>query len=167
MALRSAIGPAFTYQGGVTAGLAFITMLALGDVWAIGANRLYPLGLRRQTRAPLAFKGKHSEASVRFLWGFDAGLGVTTYRVTSGVWVLGLMIVFGLAEAWAVMLYSAGFASGLLAFIFWPVSQRRSLLLNSEVFTSRLAHVSRYRRVGQTLYALCLFVAIVSLLLGS
>jgi hypothetical protein len=94
----------------VAAGLLLLT----GDVWAAATRRLYPFTVHRQARQSLIIQWRRPQLVV-FVWGADAGLGVATYRVTSGLWLFLIAAVAGVASAAMLLVSAAAFAVGLLA----------------------------------------------------
>jgi hypothetical protein len=97
-----------------------LSLLALGDVWSLSHNRsLYPFGARRQTVQALMF-GRRREAVVGLVWGLDAGLGLRTYRSTSGLWAVSCLAILGIGPWWSVIGYGAGFAAALAVVIWTP-----------------------------------------------
>ncbi|WP_327662663.1 MULTISPECIES: hypothetical protein [unclassified Streptomyces] len=71
--------------------LAALAVLVAFDLVAAVHGRSIPLGVRRQTPKNwnLRFRGDVTA----LLWGMDIGTGVSTYRMTSAIW-LGLLAVF-------------------------------------------------------------------------
>jgi cytochrome c biogenesis protein CcdA len=63
---------------------------------------------RRQT--PKWFMFRFSNRMSAFLWGIDAGLVGTTFRVTSLSWAALTLTFAGMLPWWAGALYAAGFA---------------------------------------------------------
>ena len=51
------------------------------------------------------------------MWGLDAGLVVTTYRVTSLSWAALAVTFFGVVPWWSGLAYALGFSIPLLAVI--------------------------------------------------
>jgi hypothetical protein len=62
---------------------------------------------RRQT--PKWFMYRFGDRGSALLWGLDAGLVATTFRVTSLSWAALTLTVAGLLPWWAGALYAAGF----------------------------------------------------------
>jgi hypothetical protein len=147
----------------VGAGIALL--LGIGDTWSIRRGRLYPIGPRRQTRKAMMYQ-RGRPSVVGFMWGFDAGLGVTTYRVTSGMWVVALFVVLDLVSPWIVILYAVAFGIGLVALAAWPVRQPSAEAVDHAVFR-RIEALGSRRRVGQTVYAALLSVVIATTVLAA
>lgn len=61
----------------------------------------------RQT--PKWFVYKYGDRTSAFLWGLDAGLVVTTYRVTSLSWAAFCLAFLGAIPWWSGIFYAAGF----------------------------------------------------------
>lgn len=141
---------------------ALTAVLALGDLWAIRHRRLYPVGFRRQTQQTMMF-GRDLRR-VAFTWGFDAGLGVTTYRVTSGIWVLILFVLLGVAPATMTLVYVSGFCVGLVVVALWPVHPQRQET-KDEAAIARIEALRPRRRAAQIAYLLLLSAAGASLVL--
>lgn len=128
---------------------ATILILALGDLNAIAGNRLYPLTLHRQARKAIMYR-PGGFAGTGFVWGLDAGLGFTTYRVTSGVWVLVLGIVAGVWAWWLLAVYTIGFATAVAGVTFAPL--RTGASPRDQVAISRIMSVATKRRYAQVAY---------------
>lgn len=138
-----------------------LVVFGAGDVWASIRNRLHPVGLRRQTQKILMYRG-YSPRQIGFIWGFDAGLGVTTYRVTSGVWLLAALVVLDVASPWLTLVYAAGFVGALLAITSWPV--RTAGRDPSDVRTGRVLGLARHRRLAQLAYVVLAPLALITAL---
>lgn len=86
-----------------------LAMLAL-DVRALVGKKTFVSGPKRQAAKWLQYTGL-SEWRIGFLWGMDAGTGMSTYRVTSGTWLfLVLSGVGGLFPTWVGIGYGLGFS---------------------------------------------------------
>lgn len=70
---------------------------------------------RRQT--PKHFRYRYGSTRAALLWGLDAGLVVTTYRVTSLSWAALAVTFFGVVPWWSGLAYALGFSIPLLAVI--------------------------------------------------
>lgn len=81
---------------------------AIVDVKAVRARRLCLIGLQRQT--PKALVYRYGPRRGAFMWGLDAGLGVTTFRVVASTWALLVLLVLGLAPWWLGIPYAVGFS---------------------------------------------------------
>jgi hypothetical protein len=75
--------------------------------------RWLSFGLSRQTPKRLIYLGEHAWITP-FVWGFDAGLIWTTYRVSFCSWLLLVMAALGFAPAWAGIVYGLSFAAPFL-----------------------------------------------------
>lgn len=89
-------------------------LLAL-DAWRARRPGAVGPSWRRQT--PKHFVYDYGSISAALLWGLDAGLVVTTYRVTSLSWAALVVAFFGLVPWWSGLAYAAGFAVPVLVAI--------------------------------------------------
>jgi hypothetical protein len=80
-----------------------------------GVLGIRPLSWRRQT--PKRFQYQYGPEKAAFLWGLDAGLVVTTFRVTSLSWAALTVTVLGLVPWWAGAAYALGFTVPLAAMV--------------------------------------------------
>jgi hypothetical protein len=92
----------------------------LGLLLAVDARRARRPGVlgpswRRQTPKEVAYD--HGSARAALLWGLDAGLVVTTYRVTSLSWAALTVAFLGLVPWWSGLAYALGFAVPMLVAI--------------------------------------------------
>lgn len=94
--------------------LIVVVSLVLMDAWSSTRLKWFPLGLMRQASQRLDHDDRLEWWATGVVWGIDLGLGVTTYRVTSGVWLLITLVILTPIPAWVILLYSTGFAVGLL-----------------------------------------------------
>lgn len=78
------------------------------DVHAFARGTVSLLGFRRQT--PQRLKYSTRRRVLAFAWGTDIGTGISTYRVTSSIWLLSLALIVGLVPAYVGVLYGAGLA---------------------------------------------------------
>lgn len=141
--------PTVQYRG-VLAGIGAL-ILYVGDLAAIGGNRLYPFGARRQTAKALMQRG-HGDRFVGLVYGVDAGLAVTTYRVTSGIWVLLLFVALKVTGAYVILAYSAGFVIGLTLVTVWPVNEVAPRARAERVYR-RVARLVTRRQLVQVAYS--------------
>ncbi len=65
------------------------------------------LSWRRQTPRSIAHDFGARRAAIA--WGFDAGLGFTTYRMTATFWSVVVLAICGFAPWWTGAAYAAGF----------------------------------------------------------
>jgi hypothetical protein len=78
------------------------------DTHAFARGTVSRLGFARQT--PQRLKYNVRRGILAFGWGTDIGSGVSTYRVTSAVWLVSLALLLGLVPAWTGLLYGVGLA---------------------------------------------------------
>jgi hypothetical protein len=95
-----------------------IGAVVLGLLLALDARRARRPGAigpswNRQTPKRLVWD--YGSARAALLWGLDAGLVVTTYRVTSLSWAALVVAFLGLVPWWSGVAYAAGFAVPILA----------------------------------------------------
>lgn len=120
--------------------------LALVDLFAIRQRDYCPLGVRRQTPRHLA--RPLGLAATAAFWGFDTGLAVTTYRVTTITWAALVMTAFGLAPWWIGAGYGIGFATPMLL-----------VLITRSPDSATLQRLTTKRPLLQVGSAVALFVA--------
>ena len=70
----------------------------------------------RQT--PKDLEERYGARAAALLWGLDAGLVVTTYRVTSLSWAALAVTALGLVPWWSGVVYAVGFTAPVAAMIF-------------------------------------------------
>jgi hypothetical protein len=87
--------------------LAAVVMLAVLLAADLGLFGLRTPMWRRQT--PKWFLYRYGDRTSALLWGLDAGLVTTTFRVTSLSWAALTLTFVGLLPWWAGALYAAGF----------------------------------------------------------
>lgn len=85
-----------------------LLVLAVIDVVGLRRGSYCPLGGRRQT--PKTLLRRFPLGLVSTVWGFDLGLGVTTFRVTALMWAGLLVVALGLCPWWIGLGYGLGFA---------------------------------------------------------
>ncbi|MGH7511167.1 MAG: hypothetical protein ACREMZ_17140 [Gemmatimonadales bacterium] len=84
-------------------------MFVVFDIPAARRGGVSRLGLSRQTPKSLGRRLGRGDLTA-FVWGFDIGTGVSTFRVTSAIW-LGLLAVFlGLVPFYVGWFYGVGVA---------------------------------------------------------
>lgn len=127
----------------------------VGDVWAIRYRRLFPLARHRQAKQGLVLRWRRM-SRVQFVWGVDAGLGIGTYRVTSGLWLLIAGTLLGAAPPVTLLVSSVTFGIGVLIASSW-YSRRDSIVKP----LLQLASLRRYAQVLYVLVALAWVVVIV------
>lgn len=136
--------------------LAAMTFFFVFDAAAALRGKYSVLGLRRQTpkRLQMRLRGE----ATALVWGMDIGSGVSTYRVTSAIW-LGLLTVFlGLLPVGAGLLYGAGLVVVVTAFI--------SFIGGGEALHPRLPRLLKARRPIQLIYVISTMLVVVAVLNG-
>lgn len=110
------IGAMFTetWRLGAAAGALFA--LAAFDLIALRRGSYCSLGWRRQTPQRLIYF--HTVPTVAAVWGFDAGLAFTTFRVAATTWGALTLALLGLASWWTGVVYGLAFALPLSALFF-------------------------------------------------
>lgn len=149
--MRGARMPAFARNALLASALALILL----DVWAVIRRRGHPVSLQRQTPKRFAYQIE-SASVVGFLWGVDVGTGVSTIRVTSGIWVLILGIVGGWLPVYSALVYGAVFATSVLVLSVVAVGSGNS----GDKIAQRVAIMSRRRRLAQIAYVLAALPAL-------
>lgn len=87
----------------------FVLMLVVGfDIFALRRGGLVRLGLRRQ--APQRLRFSRHRRMVGLVWGFDIGTGVSTFRVTTAIWVVAAAVLLGVVPWYVGSLYGLGMA---------------------------------------------------------
>ena len=81
------------------------------DSYSLRYKRMCPLTARRQT--PKMVYNAHGSGRAALVWGLDAGLVFTTYRMSSISWALLLLGVLGVAPWWTGLAYALGFVATL------------------------------------------------------
>lgn len=140
-----------------------LALLLIGDVWAIRVGKFFPLTLRRQTRKQLMYT-THTDRFVGFAWGIDAGVAVLTYRMTSGIWVICLLAVVGLASEYTVLGYSVGFATAIAVIVLWPTPPGTPHS-RAEAAVRRVDGLVGMGRVARVAYSAILAVSTLSIVL--
>ncbi|MER3486689.1 MAG: hypothetical protein C4345_12690 [Chloroflexota bacterium] len=104
---RSAIGIVPPLVRPYIVGSILLTALML-DLTDIAGKRQHALlSCKRQTPKRIAMDlGMHRAA---LAWGLDAGLGFTTYRMSTIYWVVALSALLSLAPWWIGAVYALGF----------------------------------------------------------
>jgi hypothetical protein len=91
--------------------LAFVVVvlaLALSvDTRSLRLKAMCPLTARRQTPKVVIYE--HGPGRAALVWGLDAGLVVTTFRMSAISWALLVLGVLGSAPWWTGLGYAAGF----------------------------------------------------------
>jgi hypothetical protein len=137
-------------------GIAAAGLLALGlvDLLAIKKRCYCPLGWRRQTPKHLA--QRHAMTMVAGLWGFDAGLVVTTFRVAAVTWGALALALLGISSWRAGFAYGLGFVLPFLVVI--------STQAPAGAEAAVLEGMLRKRALAQSVSAVILFLAGATLL---
>ena len=95
--------------------LAAVAVFFAFDLMAAWHGRSIPLGVRRQT--PKEWRQRFRIDTSGLLWGVDIGSGITTYRMTSAIW-LGLISLFlHLIPAPMGLAYAVGLVLSVSAFV--------------------------------------------------
>jgi hypothetical protein len=82
------------------------------DAYSLGWKRWCPVTLRRQV--PKGVLYTHGARRAAVVWGLDAGLVVSTYRMSAISWALLLLAFAGIAPWWIGAGYAAGFLGPLV-----------------------------------------------------
>lgn len=90
-------------------------LLLVMDLARIRAPGALGPSWRRQT--PKGLEDRHGPVTAALLWGLDAGLVVTTFRVTSLSWAALAVAALGLVPWWSGLVYALGFVVPLGAMI--------------------------------------------------
>jgi len=133
------------------------------DARAALQSRLCPLSPRRQAVRGLIYDDRLGSL-VGWIWGFDVGLGVTTFRVTTGIWLLITLVLLGLVPAWAVFVFTTAFALSLLVVTLLPGARGASADERVEGSLRRIVWLSEHRRWVQVAYLCVAPLAIASVL---
>jgi hypothetical protein len=78
------------------------------DGYAFRRGTVSRLGLSRQTPQRLKYATRRS--LLAFGWGMDIGTGVSTFRVTSAIWLVSLALALGLVPVYIGLMYGVGLA---------------------------------------------------------
>lgn len=149
--------------------LAMLTVVAVSgsvlvahEVRGLAKQGFVALGMRRQTPKRLQVLG--SPRIVSALWGFDAGLGFSTYRVTNGWWLLAVMVAGStLAPLPVGIAYGVGFTAGLL----FNLSRRGATIrLDPLKLLVHLPTVRRAVAVIEVVFTIVLVSAVAVLAIG-
>ena len=100
-------------RSAVAAGL--LALLLCVD--AVRARRPGATGPSWRRQTPKRFEYRYGSARAALLWGLDAGLVFTTFRVTSLSWAALTLTLCGLVPWWAGAAYALGFAVPILVLI--------------------------------------------------
>lgn len=122
-----------------------LVAFAVVDVVAIRRRSYCPLSWRRQT--PQGVRFRYGATTTAAVWGFDTGLGVTTFRVAALTWAALLLTFLGLAPWQIGFAYAAAFVLPVLAILNGqPVGSRSSasleVLLRTRAGWQRLSVVT-------------------------
>lgn len=87
----------------------FVVLVAslLLDAYSLLRKSWCPVTLRRQT--PKAILREHGAKRAALAWGLDAGMVVTTFRVSSISWAVLVLATLGMAPWWLGLGYAGGF----------------------------------------------------------
>ena len=142
-----------------------VRLLVASGVILIGAaadSGRFPLrGLSWQRQTPRIAWVMFGPTRAALLWGFDAGLAFTTYRITSLTWVGFGAALLHLAPWWSGLMYGAAFIIPTASDILRPAGAR----------DETLSYLSRYssweRQVRTSALGLLLFLGIASATAGA
>ena len=84
---------------------------------ALRARRPGAMGLSWRRQTPKSFEPRYGVSRAALLWGLDAGLVVTTIRVTSLSWAALTVTFLGLVPWWSGLAYALGFTAPVLTMI--------------------------------------------------
>ena len=150
IALLSAVASAIPASvrlliGGVSA----IVLVLFLDVRALAQRQWFTSGPRRQAAKGIQYSGI-AEWLIGFIWAFDAGSGVSTYRITSGSWVILILVgVSGATSPWVGLFYGLGLAVGMtLSILTRPDGQLKFV---AEQGGGRLLRIVRFLYVASAL----------------
>lgn len=122
--------------------LAGVAVFFAFDLVAAWHGRSIPLGVRRQT--PKQWRQRFRIDTSALLWGIDIGSGITTYRMTSAIW-LGLLTLFlHLLPASMGLIYGVGLVVSVSVFV--------TFLGGGTAMRPWLARLLKARRPIQLLY---------------
>lgn len=107
----------------VLAGIGLLP-LAAADLRAIAKSTYCPISWRRQT--PRILMRRYRMTFAAWVWGFDTGLIVTTFRVAAVGWGALLLTALGLLPLWAGLGYGLGFTLPFLILLMRPQLGRSS-----------------------------------------
>lgn len=96
--------------------LAAILVVLAFDVIAVLRGRATRLGFSRQTPRRLSTQLRRADV-VAFLWGVDIGSGVSTFRMTSAIWLGLLAVTLGLVPVYVGVLYGVSMGTTVAALV--------------------------------------------------
>jgi len=105
--------------GSTTAGrlVAATSVAMLLGFDALRARRPGAMGLSCARQTPKSLEPRYGLSRAALLWGLDAGLVVTTIRVTSLSWAALAVTFLGLVPWWSGLAYALGFTVPVAAMI--------------------------------------------------
>jgi hypothetical protein len=109
------LGDVGSTTGGRLVAAAFVAVLLGVD--ALRARRPGAIGLSCRRQTPKSLEPRHGLSRAALLWGLDAGLVVTTIRVTSLSWAALAVAFLGLVPWWSGLAYALGFTVPVTAMI--------------------------------------------------
>lgn len=92
--------------------LVILAVLTCFDVLATVRGGRSLLGLRRQTPKEIQYL-LHSWRVVALVWGSDIGTGVSTFRMTSAIWLAAGSILLGIIPGYVGMSYGLGLVASM------------------------------------------------------
>jgi hypothetical protein len=109
------IGDVGSTTGGRLVAAALVALLLLLD--ALRARRPGAMGLSCRRQTPKSLEPRYGLSRAALVWGLDAGLVVTTIRVTSLSWAALAVTFLGLVPWWSGLAYGLGFTVPVAAMI--------------------------------------------------
>lgn len=116
---------------------------------------------RRQT--PRSAWAAFGPVRAALIWGLDAGLAFTTYRITSLTWVAMVAVVLHLAPWWSGAAYGLAFVLPTMVDVLLPAGSRDE----TRAYLSRYANLERPIRWTAMALLLTLFGAATAVGLGA
>ncbi|MEK6280406.1 MAG: hypothetical protein AABN95_08650 [Acidobacteriota bacterium] len=160
-AAGTALGvPTLPLELRISVAVVSLIVLALVDVVGIRKRRYCLLGWRRQT--PKTLGRRYSVTKVAAVWGFDAGLIVTTFRVGAITWGALALTGLGFTSWWTGLAYGVAFTIPLLILILKQPSGDSSTAQTS--VGPRLEQLLTKRPIVQLASAIALLAGAVFLL---
>jgi hypothetical protein len=84
-----------------------VSIFFIFDILAARHGKSSRLGVHRQTPKGLQERLRRTDVTA-FVWGIDIGTGVSTYRMTSAIWLALLGVFLGLVPVSTGLLYGIG-----------------------------------------------------------
>ena len=105
------------------------------------------------------------DSRLGLIWGFDAGLGILTYRMTSGVWVGLVLAATGVVSPATLISYGGSFGIAIVVVALWP-ARRGASSRPDETALRRVERLTVGRTRARAAYVGCLAVSIVLVAIG-